>query len=135
MIAVFERPELADLPPFVLAPEASRDPGGLPWFELALQQFEGEPRCSGLQQGSHAKPPAGESAAPEITDPVRVHASWCADGVRVWIGADAKLRDRLSLLAQQVHRSITARGYHVLALYCNGSPMGATAQEEIPDGP
>jgi hypothetical protein len=61
--------------------------------------------------------------------PVRVHADWSAEGVRIWLGIDASTASAVQSIANQLQRWLAAQGVRGLAIACNGR----TIVEHWPD--
>jgi hypothetical protein len=74
----------------------------------------------------------GRPQAASVREPVRVHAEWTADGVRVWLGLDATALAHQKAIAQQVRRWVAAQNARVLSLSCNGRSL---ATSDASDGP
>lgn len=85
------------------------------------------------RSGPSARPIEGEevgsppSESPPNTDgrePIRSHVEWTAEGVRLWLGVDARAELPLEMLVgslvRELRRLAAARGIRVLGLYCNG---------------
>jgi hypothetical protein len=61
-------------------------------------------------------------------DPVRVHAEWSDEGVRLWLGVDAEVSSLGELpgrLVAQLRQELDATGGRLLAIVCNGRPLWA----------
>jgi len=71
-----------------------------------------------------AAAPATPSSAPQ--PPVRLHAEWSADGVRLWLGLDAQLQGQVAAIAAQVRRWMSVQGVPVIEFSCNGQPLDDT---------
>ena len=59
---------------------------------------------------------------PRANEPLRVHAEWSADGVRVWLGVDAELvlPSTLEPILNELRRHLEASGAPLVTLVCNG---------------
>jgi hypothetical protein len=65
------------------------------------------------------------SSAPSRTttaaaEPIRLHADWSADGVRLWLALDANVLDQMGAIARQLRQWVKEQGVKMLALSCNG---------------
>lgn len=88
------------------------------------------PRRPGAREGS-AIAARERTAAPHRTaplplanrPPVRLHADWEAQGVRLWLGLDAGLLGQVEAIALQVRRWMSTQGVRVLSFSCNGKPV------------
>lgn len=66
-------------------------------------------------------------------DPLRLHAQWSEQGVRIWLGADALTPAALAVVAERVRHWIGSRGERLLSLVCNGRTVfGALTPEAGP---
>jgi hypothetical protein len=99
-----------------IASPGVREPGVA--AEIVLEGDPAEPapaRATGATRG------AGPDAPP---DPLRWHAEWRGDTLRLWLGADQTRQLPVEQLARQVlrelHRRLAARGCHLASLVCNG---------------
>ena len=57
---------------------------------------------------------------PAASEPIRLHADWSADGVRLWLGMDASLAGTLPSITLQLQRWLSSQGVRVLSISCNG---------------
>jgi hypothetical protein len=83
----------------------------------------------------------GQTFAPE-PEPVRVHAEWAADGVRVWLGVDeraASIPGGVAPLVRELRRRVEATGARLSSVVLNGRVLygGGTSEpprlpEEVP---
>jgi hypothetical protein len=53
-------------------------------------------------------------------EPIRLHADWSAEGVRLWLGMDAPAADALQAITLQLQRWLSAQGVRLLSISCNG---------------
>lgn len=73
----------------------------------------------------------GGSAATSVThgtqrepaSPIRLHADWHADGVRLWLGLNATLAGQQGAIALQLQQWLRQNDVRLLSLTCNGRPM------------
>jgi hypothetical protein len=72
-----------------------------------------------------AASPSGRTATAAAQEPIRVHADWSAEGVRIWLGVDAVMQDSLPAIQQQIQRWLTAQGVRLLGISCNGRSLPA----------
>ncbi len=100
-------PEIADTPVCPLVP--STPP------KFAAMSALPEPA---LPVAAHPKP-----AYPLPAPPVRLHAEWVAQGVMVWLGADAGATVSTPQLTQQIKHWLNGHGVQLLALVCNGKSL------------
>jgi hypothetical protein len=71
--------------------------------------------------------------APETPQPpVRLHAEWTADGVRLWLALDADVQHQLAAITLQLRRWMLAQGVRVIEFSCNGRPVEPAAHTEEP---
>jgi hypothetical protein len=77
---------------------------------------------TGLPEARAARSPAAE---PQERDPLRVHAEWSEDGVRVWVGADgeALTLERAEALLRALQRGLAAHGARLMAAFINGRAL------------
>jgi hypothetical protein len=66
-------------------------------------------------------------AAP--SPPIRLHADWSSEGVRLWIGLDAGALEHMAPIAAHVRQWMRGQGVRVLSLACNGRPVTQAAGE------
>jgi hypothetical protein len=57
--------------------------------------------------------------APAV-EPIRLHADWSEEGVRLWLGMDPALAESLRAITAQLQRWLSAQGVRVLSISCNG---------------
>jgi len=62
--------------------------------------------------------PGRSAASPK--EPVRLHADWSAEGVRLWLGMDADVAGTLPSITLQLQRWLSAQGVRLLSISCNG---------------
>jgi len=62
--------------------------------------------------------PARPATVPK--EPVRLHADWSAEGVRLWLGMDADVAGTLPSITLQLQRWLSAQGVRLLSISCNG---------------
>lgn len=80
-----------------------------------------------------ARAATANAAAPVTPQPpVRLHAEWSAEGVRLWLALDANVQHQLSAITQQVRRWMFAQGVQVIEFSCNGRPLEDAAHTEEP---
>ena len=75
--------------------------------------------------------PRGQEAA--AREPIRLHADWSSDGVRLWLGLDASLAAALPTIAAQLQRWLSIQGVRLLSISCNGRPVGDPEQAAAAD--
>lgn len=71
----------------------------------------------------HRAPEATSTVPSRRNPPVRLHAEWGADGVRLWLGLDAAILAHRHVIADQVRRWMQGQGVRVLSLWCNGESL------------
>ncbi|HSV34576.1 MAG TPA: hypothetical protein VLI46_03415 [Ramlibacter sp.] len=64
--------------------------------------------------------------------PIRVHADWSADGVRLWLGLDEPLQGQMAVIADQVRQWVRGQGTRLLSFTCNGRLLSGE-HEPIPE--
>jgi hypothetical protein len=69
--------------------------------------------------------------ADAAAEPIRVHADWSEDGVRVWLGMNAGALDSLEQITTGVQAWLNAQGLRLRSLSCNGQLL---SQEPVPPG-
>jgi len=84
------------------------------------------------KEASAARAPRDEAADAEPAPPLRWHAEWDEQGVRVWLGLDSAAGIDAPQLAQQVLQSLGGQGVRVLSLICNGKPLYGTPRDPNP---
>lgn len=72
--------------------------------------------------GSMAPRPANTADAGQ-QPPLRVHAEWQGDTVRLWLGLDASLAGDAEQLAAHVHGWLRQQGLRALSVVCNGQVL------------
>ncbi len=65
-------------------------------------------------------PAALRQPAPNFAPPIRLHAEWCAQGVRLWLALDTSTLGLMQAITDQVRQWMKERGVHLLAMSCNG---------------
>lgn len=60
------------------------------------------------------------SVADAAREPIRVHADWSEDGVRLWLGMDAGALDLLEQITTQLQAWLNTQGLRLRSLSCNG---------------
>jgi hypothetical protein len=73
-----------------------------------------------LRSGSTARTPLVER---DVDQPIRLHADWSDDGVRLWLGMRADLVVGIDSLTAQLQRWMAAQGVRVLSISCNGKQL------------
>jgi hypothetical protein len=73
-----------------------------------------------------------EPASAEPAPPLRWHAEWDEQGVRVWLGLDSAAGIDAPELAQQVLQSLGEQGVRVRSLICNGKSLYGTPRDPNP---
>jgi hypothetical protein len=89
--------------------------------DLSLQPHAPDQRTLGPADRP-AKPPHGPGAS-AAAEPIRVHADWSEDGVRVWLGMDSAALDSLEQITTQLHAWLNAQGLRLRSLSCNGQSL------------
>lgn len=107
-------PEIAATPACPLLPPLL--PSTLPRFAAisALPELA-------MPVAAHQKPVCSFSALP--APPVRLHAEWAAQGVMVWLGANAAATPSTPQLTQQIKHWLGEHGVQLLGLVCNGKSL------------
>jgi hypothetical protein len=80
-------------------------------------ESEAEPAAQS-STGATARPQT--ASATDVPEPLRLHAEWSAQGVRIWLGADAQAGGAAPALAPQLVRWLAQQGVALLSLVCNG---------------
>jgi hypothetical protein len=115
-----ERQELP-APPLSAGPCEPCDP---PVWGLRARVADAADRCeSAADISTSSGAPSGGAATPTPLDPVRVHAEWSDDGVRIWLGVDADagaLSARVESLSRELRRRLDASGARLLRIVFNG---------------
>ena len=88
--------------------KSSADPGRISTAKLAPHP----PRVDRLV--------AGKASDTSAASPVRLHADWSEDGVRLWLGMDASASSNLAGITAHLQRWMAAQGMRVLSISCNG---------------
>ncbi|WP_459569037.1 hypothetical protein [Cupriavidus sp. 8B] len=57
---------------------------------------------------------------PANTAPVRLHAEWTDEGVRIWLGVDYNQVQSLPEITQRLERLLADSGTRLIGLVCNG---------------
>ena len=65
-------------------------------------------------------PEAGCERAGAWREPIRLHADWSAEGVRLWLGMDASQVASLHSITVQIQRWLSTHGLKLLTISCNG---------------
>ncbi|WP_141513653.1 hypothetical protein [Ramlibacter sp. WS9] len=72
-------------------------------------------------------------------EPIRLHAEWSEEGVRLWLAMDSALPETLQGIAAQLQRWLSAQGVRLLSISCNGQRISdgraATAVDMIETEP
>jgi len=78
-------------------------------------------------------PAAAATDAP--VQPIRVHAEWTEDGVRLWLGMDAGALSALDQITLQLQAWLGAQGLRLRSLSCNGQVLcpEATSSQSADD--
>lgn len=63
---------------------------------------------------------AAQAGVQPARPPVRVHADWSADGVRIWLGMDATTATAVQSITSQLQRWLAGQGVRALSIACNG---------------
>lgn len=87
-------------------------------------------RPAAPSEAQHVRPPVATDPGAGDPDPIRLHAHWSAEGVRVWLGMDSSVMSGLQSISAQLHRWLSAQGLRLLSISCNGRVI-ADAQESV----
>lgn len=114
-------------PSAVMAPPAVSAAGGeqkLPVADLprSRSQVQLLTPAATADRARHAGARAASAAT--LRDPIRLHADWSADGVRLWLGMDASLAASLQSITAQLQLWLSAQGVRLLSISCNGRLVG-----------
>ena len=71
-------------------------------------------------------------AASDTREPLRVHAQWSDDGVRLWLGADAGGLADVQAVTAQLQQALAAQGTRLLRVVCNGHDLAFSAGNASP---
>ncbi len=93
-------------------------------FRLAGGDAESIEAVRPNERRATVQPPAKLEQVPTPQAPIRVHADWTADGVRLWLGMDAGALDSLHPIAEQLRRWLVGQGHRLLSIHCNGRLLG-----------
>jgi len=93
--------------------------------------------------GAHSPPPSRGSVAwsDAVHEPVRVHAEWSGDSVRIWLGVDGEAAALVPLLVEllvnQLRHLRSPAGARLLGVVCNGASVWEEAPQAAgaPPGP
>ncbi|MRD48681.1 hypothetical protein GHT07_15435 [Caenimonas koreensis DSM 17982] len=114
-------------------------PQAQPQAQAQTQLLSRSPQQASVDAPSDAAEPepsraSGTRAAPT---PIRLHADWSADGIRLWLGMHADMLPHLDAIAAQLQRWVNAQGLKMLSLACNGKDLRghALAGAPAPDLP
>jgi hypothetical protein len=66
-----------------------------------------------------------------VPEPIRLHANWSTDGVRLWLGLDSSAQVALQPIATQLQRWLNNQGHKLLSLNCNGQVVIDGANEPL----
>jgi hypothetical protein len=111
----------------VAAGRAAEPPRGLSvatavHADLSLQPQAPDQRTLGPTDRP-AKSAHGRPGANAAAEPIRVHADWSEEGVRVWLGMDSGALDSLEQITTQLHAWLNAQGLRLRSLSCNGQTL------------
>ena len=116
------------------APVPEPAPSSAPRREIppAFRDLFGPDEGVGAESAVTDEAPAAGAARDEAKSaqpaaPVRWHAEWDEQGVRVWLGLDSAAGIDAPQLAQQVLQSLGEQGVRVLSLVCNGKSLYGSA--------
>ena len=90
--------------------------------DLSLQSHAPDQRTLGPADRP-AKSAHGRPGANAAAEPIRVHADWSEEGVRVWLGMDSGALDSLEQITTQLHAWLNAQGLRLRSLSCNGQTL------------
>ena len=107
-------------PPLLLSTAAAPGVLHMAAVAFALREVEGSLAHDALRSGSMARNPPGNQAADQ---PIRLHADWSDDGVRLWLAMRADLLVGIDSLTAQLQRWMAAQGVRVLSISCNGKQL------------
>ena len=123
---------------------AGRSPGLLPASKSDASLVSGttqSAQVNGTQHTDDDGPPssrpnsrqAGQQASPS---PIRLHADWSEDGVRLWLGMDASCATDLPSITAHLQRWMSAQDVRLLSVVCNGrlvTDMAPQVDEDLLD--
>jgi hypothetical protein len=96
---------------------------------VRLPASTGEPRVEALAPDGEAGAarPSASAAEERPGEPVRWHAEWTSDGLRLWLGLDLGLASSLGHLVEPLlaaaQRRAAAQGTRLLSFVCNGRTL------------
>ncbi len=82
-------------------------------------------------EAQDVRPPV--AAGPRAGDPgpIRLHAHWSAEGVRLWLGMDSSVISGLQSISAQLQRWLSAQGVRLLSISCNGRVIVGSTEKEM----
>jgi hypothetical protein len=78
------------------------------------------PRALAVAQRLSKTAPGSEPSPDAAAEPIRVHAEWSEDGVRLWLGMEAGALNSLDPITRQLQAWLAAQGLRLRSLACNG---------------
>jgi hypothetical protein len=87
-------------------------------------------------RGASRSAPALTPLTLAAVQPIRVHADWSEDGVRLWLGMDASALASLEQITRQLQAWLNAQGVRLRSLSCNGQVLSQESKpSDLSDAP
>ena len=80
---------------------------------------------------THSAGPTAMHAARR--EPIRMHADWSPEGVRLWLGMDPAVVDALRAITAQLQRWLSAQSVRLLSISCNGTLVADERETAVAD--
>jgi hypothetical protein len=117
----------------IAAPQLPGNPANLPTATAMRGGVQShrtgqEVRVDGAEPAAMA---GSQSGAPR--EPIRLHADWSEEGVRLWLGMDASHLGSLELINAQLQRWLSTQGLKLLSMSVNGRTVDQAHQPNDSD--
>ncbi|MBC7603857.1 MAG: hypothetical protein H7255_14515, partial [Ramlibacter sp.] len=103
--------------PLPLQPEATNEAGMAAFTNASARTRSAASGATSALSSAPASTPNPDPA------PIRLHADWSEEGIRIWLGMHSKLLPHLEAITAHLQRWIAAQGLKMLSLSCNGQDV------------
>lgn len=107
-------------------------PGGAPASRATMLRAVDREVATDVEapnESESAAPRDASASAASEREPLRVHAEWSDNGVRVWMGADLQGLAAVGAVTRQLQQWLGRQGVRLLGVVCNGQEIWSSASE------
>jgi hypothetical protein len=105
-------------------------PGGVPASRATVLRAGDREVAADVEAANESESAAPRDAsATSEREPLRVHAEWSDNGVRVWMGADLQGLAAVGAVTRQLQQWLGRQGVRLLGVVCNGQEIWSSSSE------